>query len=130
MEHGRQDDLESLTYVLIYFLRCSLPWQGLDFKGHNLIAKSKQQNSTDDLCKRLSQEFHTFLDYSHSLSFYNKPDYNYFCGLFGNSLSQVELESDIASDWDVPNDAIDEHPCMMQRSCFSRLKYTDSLDKE
>jgi casein kinase I homolog HRR25 len=130
MEHGRRDDLESLAYVLIYFLRGSLPWQGLDFEGHDLIAESKQQNSTDDLCEGLPQEFHTFLDYSRSLSFYDKPDYDYLRGLFGNSSLQAELESDIAFDWDVPTDAVDEHPRAMQRSCFNKLKYTDSLDEE
>jgi serine/threonine protein kinase len=60
LELGRRDDLESLAYILVYFLCGSLPWQGLDSEGSDLVAESKQQTSTHDLCYGLPLELHTF----------------------------------------------------------------------
>ena len=123
LELGRRDDLESLAYILIYFLRGSLPWQGLAFKHRDLVAKSKQQNSTRELCNGLPEELHTFLDYSRSLSFNDKPNYDYLRGLFDNALLQAGLESDIAFDWD---DGIDERQGEL---CYDGLEHSNSFER-
>jgi serine/threonine protein kinase len=85
---GRYDDLESFAYILIYFLHGSLPWQGLDYQSCNHVAESKQETSTFDLCHRLPVKLHALLDYSHSLSFNDKPDYGYLSCLFDEWLLQ------------------------------------------
>ncbi|QKX57700.1 uncharacterized protein TRUGW13939_04818 [Talaromyces rugulosus] len=47
MDESWGDDLESLGYVLLYFARGSLPWQGLKAlteEGKNELIKQKKLN--------------------------------------------------------------------------------------
>ena len=83
---SRRDDLESLAYVLIYFLRGTLPWQGLKAANkthkYNLIMEKKKSMSTDLLCQGFPDEFGIFLDYTRALGFVDEPDYSYIRELF------------------------------------------------
>jgi serine/threonine protein kinase len=102
-ELGRRDDLESLAYILIYFLRGSLPWQSCHQEGcqdvkEDFVLKLKQQINVHDLCHNLPVEFRKFLEYARSLSFDDKPDYNYLYDLFDGLLSHSK---DSSFDWSV-----------------------------
>ena len=99
LELGRRDDLESLAYILIYFLRGNLPWQGLPCESRDII-KCKQRTAPSKLCRGLPAEFSTFLKYSQSLSFEDDPDYGYISDLFNNLSSREGFQNAAVFDWD------------------------------
>merc|ERR1719436_1098732 len=52
--HSRRDDLEAIGHMLIYFLRGSLPWSGLEAKSkqekYRKIKEKKESTELSDLC--------------------------------------------------------------------------------
>jgi len=79
MEQSRRDDLESMGYVLLYFLRGSLPWQGIKIKAkenrYKKILAKKKETTSDELCETFPEEFKYFIDYTRNLGYTENPDY-------------------------------------------------------
>ena len=81
---SRRDDLESIAYILIYFVLGELPWQGIKAKSKSekkekiLEMKLKTDFSKD---KRIPKEFLAFLEYCKDLRYEDKPDYKFICKL-------------------------------------------------
>jgi hypothetical protein len=94
---GRRDDLESLAYILIYFLCGFLPWQG---RRKDILAL-KQGITSHDMFQELPVEFHTFLKSCRSLAFDDKPNYNQYLNLFNTLFLQQGFENNPVFDWDV-----------------------------
>jgi casein kinase I family protein HRR25 len=86
VEQSRRDDLESLAYILVYFLHGSLPWYGVEpavnKQRHNAILRRKQSSHLTRLCSACPPEFGMFLNYARTLAFDEKPDYGYLRKLF------------------------------------------------
>jgi casein kinase 1 len=86
IEQSRRDDLESLGYVLMYFLRGSLPWQGLKAgtkkQKYEKISEKKMSTPIEVLCKAYPSEFASYFHYCRSLRFDDKPDYAYSKRIF------------------------------------------------
>jgi casein kinase I family protein HRR25 len=103
LEQSRRDDLESLAYVLIYFLRGSLPWYGnaKRKKTPGLLAtrNSKVNSPTNVLCDSLPKEFAILLNYARALRHDERPDYKYLRNLFSDLLQREGHEHDYVFDW-------------------------------
>jgi len=84
IEQSRRDDLESIGYVLVFFLKGNLPWQGLknNQDKYAKIMEKKLQIPTEILCFGLPDEITYYLNYCKSLRFEDRPDYDYLRGLF------------------------------------------------
>ncbi|KAM0913635.1 hypothetical protein ACQ4PT_012057 [Festuca glaucescens] len=105
IEQSRRDDLESLGYVLLYFLQGSLPWQGLKAatkkQKYEKIREKKISTPIEVLCKSCPVEFASYFHYCHSLTFDQRPDYGFVKRLFRDLFTRQGYEFDYVFDWTV-----------------------------
>ncbi|CAN1180801.1 Casein kinase 1-like protein 11 [Linum perenne] len=105
VEQSRRDDLESLGYVLMYFLRGSLPWQGLKAgtkkQKYDKISEKKMLTPVEVLCKNYPSEFTSYFHYCRSLRFEHKPDYSYLKRLFRDLFIREGYQFDYVFDWTI-----------------------------
>lgn len=100
---GRRDDLESVGYIMIYFLKGILPWQNLKASNkkdkYEKIMEKKISTSIESLCKGYPSELITYLTYVRNLRFDEKPDYNYLRTLLKELFTKNNFEWDYNYDW-------------------------------
>lgn len=103
IEQSRRDDLESLGYVFLYFLRGSLPWQGLQAatkkQKYEKISEKKMKTQFEVLCKSFPSEFVSYFTYVRSLRFEEKPDYAYLRRMFRDLFAKEGWNWDFVFDW-------------------------------
>lgn len=106
----------------MYFLRGSLPWQGLkaatNKQKYEKIGDKKQTTSIKDLCGGfpgkhtdhvvnvvlglilyILEEFGIYLQYVRKLGFEEKPDYEFLRELFDKVLRRMDETNDGVYDW-------------------------------
>jgi casein kinase 1 len=99
IEQSRRDDIEALGYMMIYFLKGSLPWQGMvnnndTKKKYDRIKDLKIKFKLADLCHGLPKECITFIQYARNMKFEDRPDYNYLRGLLKKAAKKNGLKFD------------------------------------
>ena len=96
IRQSRRDDLESMIYILIYFLKGKLPWQDVKAKQkeerHKLISEIKSKVTIESLCENLPSEFAELLTYVKNLEFDEKPIYSKFYAFFHNLIEKLNKE--------------------------------------
>lgn len=101
-ECSRRDDLESLAYLLIYFMRGTLPWRKL--KGSTTaetwdLIRDKKLETAPLLTVGLPSEFEVFYSYVRGLEFGDLPDYEGLRQLFRSLAEREGIEYDGEFDW-------------------------------
>src|SRR5712672_3378511 len=89
---SRRNDIESLSYILLYLLRGTLPWQTINTKSltqrNQLVAKQKQACNVEQLFKQYPVEFLDLYKHVRQLGFVQRPDYNYHKACFSALLEK------------------------------------------
>jgi len=103
IEQSRRDDLEAIGYVLMYFMRGQLPWQGFQAKNkeekYQKIMESKKSTSAEVLCQGHPAVFCSYLKYCRALRFEDRPDYAYLRRLFKDLFMREGFVNDGLFDW-------------------------------
>lgn len=105
LRQSRRDDMESIGYVLIYFLNGELPWTNVSATTTNMmlqdIHKMKKKTSVKDLCHNCPPEFEQYLTRCRDLQFDEMPQYQYMRQIFRLLYQRHFASSNDAFDWEV-----------------------------
>ena len=103
LEQSRRDDMESIAYVILYFFRKKLPWQGLKCKDknekHAKIKELKMSMTPEKLFEGIPKEFADYLTMVKKLGFEDEPAYKTYIQMFNKLFKAKEFEMDYIYDW-------------------------------
>jgi serine/threonine protein kinase len=105
VEQSRRDDLEGALYVLLYFLRGSLPWQGLPAQNrrekYKRILDVKIVTTPESLCKGFPRQLKDLLRYCRGLKFEETPNYKYIKDRLYEIATENGFTFDNLFDWTI-----------------------------
>ena len=103
IEQSRRDDLESLGYLMVYFLVGDLPWNNLKAKTkkekYNKIKEKKIEVTPDILCQGFDNCFKEYFKYVRKLQFEEEPNYDFLLDLLNKLMKKENFINDLNFDW-------------------------------
>ena len=104
---SRRDDLESLGYVMLFFLQGSLPWFSIQSSKPaevlSLVQKCREKHPLPVLCQDCDWELRDYLTYCQSLAYAEKPNYAYLRKVFMAWAQRLGIGIDWSYDWTPAN---------------------------
>ncbi len=106
-EQYKKDDLESLAYMMIFFIKGELPWQNIKAKSrkekYTKIYQKKKNTVNSELCNFLPDEIKSFVNYILNLNQKQNPDYEKLMNLISNLMKKYGYNNDLQFDWYSPS---------------------------
>ena len=126
-EQSRRDDMEAVGYVMAYFLRGGLPWQGLKIKSKenkykNILEKKKDISSTE-LFKGFPVEFSEILDNVKKLEYTEEPEYEMLRNKLISLCKRLNYKFDYIYDWTTEKDLLKRK----EKKCLTSIKTQSTL---
>ena len=129
LQLSRRDDLESLSYMILYFLTKKLTWQGITAKSlatrYKKIYEKKSELEKWDKFLSLPIQIQNFIKYCRNLGFSEDPNYKLMKNFFYDLMKQNEFVDDKNFSW------IDDKSILGSKlpELFPRKKYNVSINK-
>ena len=87
----------------MYFLKGSIPWQGLKIDKredrYKKICDKKKSTSAEELCAGFPKEFALYINYTRNMGFDAEPNYDYLRSLFKTVMDNYGYKNDNDYDW-------------------------------
>ncbi|CAF3995133.1 unnamed protein product [Adineta steineri] len=103
IEQSRRDDIQCLSYIIIYLAKGFLPWMSIKIsnrkKRNEKLIEIKESLTVKELCQDLPYEFELFYKYSRTLSYTQRPDYGYLRNLLIAVINRLKQKFDYIYDW-------------------------------
>ena len=95
---SKVDDLWSLFYVMVEFMKGQLPWR--KEKDKEKIGEMKKLLTSSQLVLGLPEQTNTLLKYLRTLDYFSEPNYEYIISLFDTIFISTSESFDVAWDWE------------------------------